>query len=255
MKVLIGHTGLVGSTLTDKIKFDFLFNTKNIETFNNYNFDGYDLYLSCLPATKWMVNKNITSDLNNMISIIDIISKFNYNKIYLISTIDVYCDSPLGSDENYNPNFSDLNYGSNRLLFEKLIKNYLTYEKIYTFRLPAVFNKKIKKNVIYDLINNNNVDQINVNSKYQWYNLDYLDEDINFLISTFPNETIFNLFTEPIDTKEIVDLFENHKDKVVYNKNSVVYDFKTKHFVSGYLKNKTEIFDEIKKFVNESSRK
>jgi hypothetical protein len=202
-----------------------------------------------------MVNKNITSDLNNMISIIDIISKFNYNKIYLISTIDVYCDSPLESDENYNPNFSDLNYGSNRLLFEKLIKNYLTYEKIYTFRLPAVFNKKIKKNVIYDLINNNNVDQINVNSKYQWYNLDYLDEDINFLISTFPNETIFNLFTEPIDTKEIVDLFENHKDKVVYNKNSVVYDFKTKHFVSGYLKNKTEIFDEIKKFVNEFSGK
>jgi hypothetical protein len=253
MKILIGNTGLIGQTLKEKINFDFEYNSKTIRDYSPPN--GCDLYLSCLPATKWMVNKNITSDLNNMISIIDIISKFNYNKIYLISTIDVYCDSPLESDENYNPNFSDLNYGSNRLLFEKLIKNYLTYEKIYTFRLPAVFNKKIKKNVIYDLINNNNVDQINVNSKYQWYNLDYLDEDINFLISTFPNETIFNLFTEPIDTKEIVDLFENHKDKVVYNKNSVVYDFKTKHFVSGYLKNKTEIFDEIKKFVNEFSGK
>ena len=94
MKVLIGHTGLVGSTLTDKIKFDFLFNTKNIETFNNYNFDGYDLYLSCLPATKWMVNKNIT-----YAAIETAVKKTKNNKLQSIRLFDVFESEKLGIDK------------------------------------------------------------------------------------------------------------------------------------------------------------
>lgn len=174
MKILIGNTGLVGTTLQETIKFDYLFNSKNIHTFIDHNFNDCDLYLSCLPATKWMVNKDVVSDLNNINDIIKILSKFNYNRIILISTIDVYNDSPINVDEDYNPNFSNLSYGSNRLLFEKFIMNYLSYRDLKIFRLPALFNKHIKKNVIYDLINDNNVNLINPNSKYQWYNLDDL---------------------------------------------------------------------------------
>jgi hypothetical protein len=37
--------------------------------------------------------------------------------------------------------------------------------------LPALFGKHIKKNIIYDLLNENEIHNINYNSLYQWYNL------------------------------------------------------------------------------------
>ena len=59
MKLIIGNTGLVGKTLSNKLDFDYSFNTNNIDSFNDIAYDGDELFLSCLPATKWLVNKNI----------------------------------------------------------------------------------------------------------------------------------------------------------------------------------------------------
>lgn len=251
MKILVGETGLVGTTLKEKIDFDHLFNTKNINNYYNNNFDGSDLYLSCLPASKWVVNNDIQNDIENLYKLINIFSHFKYNNIFLISTIDVYCDSPNGSDENYNPNVRNLNYGSNRLLFENLVKQILTYKNLKIFRLPALFNKHIKKNILFDLLNNNNIELINSNSSYQWYNLDNLSNDIKYYREKFPNEILINLFTEPIDTEEILNFFPTHKNLVNYNDNKIVYNYKTKFHSSGYMKNKIEIITEIKKFIND----
>ena len=124
-KILIGSTGLVGTTLKESINFDYEFNSKNINTFINYDYVNAELYLSCLPATKWLVNKDITSDLKNIYKLIDIISKKTYSKIIIISTIDVYVDSPQKSDESYSPNIKSLSYGTNRYLFELLIDNFV----------------------------------------------------------------------------------------------------------------------------------
>lgn len=249
MKILVGNTGLVGTTLQDKINFDLSFNTQNIYKFHDVNLNNSDLYLTCLPSTKWIVNRNIKQDIDNINYLISILQKFEYNNIILISTIDVYCDSPIESDENYNPNFSDLNYGSNRLIFEKMVKKFLSYKNLKIFRLPALFNKHIKKNILYDLLNNNNINEINLNSKYQWYNLDNLYYDIEKHIHS--NHEIFNLFTEPLDTVEIIKLFPHYLDKVSSNKNEIIYNFKTIHTNTGYLKTKEEVIIEIKKFLNE----
>ena len=72
MKILIGNTGLIGTTLKKSISFDFEFNSKNISEYNVP--DDCDLYLSCLPATKWLVNKDPYTDLKNAQAIIDIIN-------------------------------------------------------------------------------------------------------------------------------------------------------------------------------------
>ena len=41
MKILIGNTGLVGTTLKETIKFDYEFNSKNLNEFlNNEYKDG-----------------------------------------------------------------------------------------------------------------------------------------------------------------------------------------------------------------------
>ena len=254
MKLLIGDTGLVGQTIKKFKTFDVEFNSKNLYTFEYLAKDGDELFLTCLPATKWLVNQNLTKDINNIYSIIDTINKFHYSKITLISTIDVYNDSPLSVNENYSPNISKLSYGNNRYLFELMVREMVKCDDLKIFRLPALFNSLIKKNVLYDLIHNNNVDQINQNSYYQWYNLDNLYNDIKIYSKKYPDETVFNLFTEPIYTADIVELFPQYVDKVKVG-SKVTYNYRTKFRFSNYISSKNEVLNEIKQFINEFSTK
>ena len=255
MNILIGDTGLVGTTLKESITFDLTFNSKNINTINDYDTENSVVYLSCLPATKWLVNKNIKGDIDNINYIIGLLSNIHFKQIILISTIDVYTDTSKLCNENDPIVVKNLSYGVNRYLFELLVKNMLTFDDLKIFRLPALFNKHIKKNVIFDLINGNNISDINTNSSYQWYNLDKLNEDINYYITTYPNESVFNLFTEPIDTQEIVNLFPHYVDSVVHLQNKVEYNYLTKFSPTGYIKESYNTLNDIEKFINETSNK
>lgn len=251
-KILIGDTGLIGTGLKETISFDFSFNSKNINSFSNFNFDYHDLYLSCLPATKWIINQNLENDIKNIKQILNIISKYKYRNIILISTIDVYCESEKHANENDTPKIKTFNYGSNRYLFEVLVTQFIKYENIKIFRLPALFNKKIKKNILFDLMNNNQIDKININSKFQWYNLDNLAEDIEKYSFNHNEEKIFNLFTEPLETKYIIELFPKHTDKIKNFGKRIEYDFTTKYNKNKYIKTKEIVLSEIEKFINET---
>jgi hypothetical protein len=254
MKVIVGNTGLVGKTMCQFEKFDLEFNSKNIDTFIDLVPNDSELFLTCLPATKWLVNKNLVQDINNIHNIINTISKKTYSKVTLISTIDVYNDSPLRVNESYSPNISKLSYGNNRYFFELLVREFVKTDNLKIFRLPALFNKNIKKNILFDLIHNNNVEQINANSSYQWMNLDRLPEYIEYFNNKYPNDIIFNLFPAPIDTKEIISLFPISLENVKFSDQKVVYDYTTMYSFSGYFRlgNKTEL-EEIKQLINEFS--
>ena len=249
MKILIGNTGLVGQTLKKNINFDFEYNSKSIYDYSPPN--GCDLYLSCLPSTKWLINKDTKTDIETVVNIIKSIGNITYRNIYVISTIDVYENSPLGSDEEFEPLFKNFSYGSNRYLFEKMVVKHLNYENVKIFRLPALFSKNIKKNILYDLLNNNNIHMINKNSSFQWYNLNDLVNDINFYEEKYPNEVIINLFTEPLDSEEIINLFPTHKENVTFSETKIKYDFKTKYSSTGYIKPKEIVLNEIKELVKE----
>ena len=132
-----------------------------------------------------------------------------------------------------------------------MVVKHLNYENVKIFRLPALFSKNIKKNILYDLLNNNNIHMINKNSSFQWYNLNDLTSDINFYEEKYPNEVIINLFTEPLESEEIINLFPKHKEKVTYSDTKIVYDYTTKHSSTGYIKSKEIILNEIKELINE----
>ena len=232
MKIIVGNTGLVGKTICEQETFDLEFNTKNIQYYSELVSDGGDLFLSCLPATKWLVNHHPLEDRN------------------------VYNTSPLKSDEDfidYCP--FTLNYGSNRRYFELSVMKSLIYDDLKIIRLPALFNKHIKKNVLFDLINNNNINQINSNSCYQWYNLNNLSADISFYTENYPKENSFNLFGEPIDTEDILSFFPQHKDNVKTFEMRVVYDYTTKFSNSRYITTKDKTLSDIKTFIDEFSFK
>jgi hypothetical protein len=253
MKILLGNTGLIGTTLKKSTSFDLEFNSSNIHEYTRKVPDGCDVYLACLPGTKWLVNQNILKDLNNISLIINSLATKSYKNIYLISTIDVYCNSPLKSDENTEPTINTLSYGTNRLMFEKMVENILNYDRLSIYRLPALFSKDIKKNVLYDLLNNNNVNLINANSIYQWYNLDYLYGDIIFNDEHNADSLnyIYNMFSQGVETKRIVNELFPEYSNIVSGKHVVNYDYCTNIDKSGYLYTAEESFDQIKEFVNE----
>jgi hypothetical protein len=217
MKLLIGDRGLVGKTILKKTNFDYTFNTSNIDLFEGIAKDGDEIFLSCLPATKWKVNKNIYDDFNNITNLIKILSKIKYSKIILISTIDVYNESIVKSNEDESPLITSFNYGSNRFLFEIMVKDLLIYDDLKIFRLPSLYSNDIKKNILYDLLNDNNVPNINVNSSYQWYNLEFLYDDITNLCVKYPNEKIFNLLK--IFLIFIMNFMKNFTSNFQQNKN------------------------------------
>ena len=253
--IIIGNTGLIGKTICEKIYFDYKFNSSNIneiKTLKNKKINK--LFLSCLPAQKYLINKNIIEDIKNIVNIIEIIKEIEPKEIILISTIDVYCESKILSNEDCVPNFKTLNYGSNRYLFEKLIKKTFNNCSVKIFRLPALFNKYIKKNILYDILNNNNIEQINANSCYQWYDLNDLYDDIIFFTSNFKNSDTYNLFTEPIETVFLLEEIFNYKKINLFSKR-IEYNFKTKFFDSGYILNKSIVIKKIKEFVNGYSNK
>ena len=249
MKYLIGNSGLVGKNLIDQIKFDYTFNSSNIGEFDFLYQENSDLYLSCLPATKWMINKNIPKDIENINNILNVLKEKQYNRIILISTIDVYSDSEESSDESQVPVIKNLNYGSNRYLFELFVSQILNFEKLYIFRLPALFGKYLKKNILFDLLNNNNVQDINPNTYFQWYNLNNLSCDMDSMINRFPEERVFNLFPEPIYTKDILDSFFPNVE-INNSKPMVRYNFATKFSDTGYFDTKENLMKKIGEFVN-----
>lgn len=251
MKYILGATGVVGSSLMEQTAFEGGFCSRNLKDILSLP-DDCEIYLSCLPAQKWLVNQNLERDLENINQILNVLKQKRFSKVVLISTIDVYSETLNFADESINPGFTKLSYGHNRRLFELLVKEFVKTKDLKIFRLPAIFNKNIKKNVVYDLINNNNLEKIVNNSFFQWYNLDNLYDDIVRYSRKYPNEVIFNLFPEPLHTSQIVSLFPNAQDKIDYTTQGSQYNYCTKFTNDSYHYSAKQSLEEIKKLINET---
>ena len=249
---IFGYTGFVGSYLTRFYKFNSLYNSKNITDAKYKLFDT--IFISCIPAKKWMANKFPYKDTNTISNIKSIIKTIKANKVILISTIDIYNNINNKSNENTNIDYlNNHTYGKNRYLFEQFIETH--FKNVYIIRLPALFGNGLKKNIIFDLINNNNVDKIYINSKFQWYNLEWIKEDIDICLKNKLKKC--NFFTEPIETSKILKLFEN---KYKFENNPVKlfnYDCCTKNYKyfkfghNGYIRNKDIVYRSIEYFIKQ----
>ena len=214
---IVGFTGFVGSNLLQFYKFNHFYNSTNFHEAKHKEFDT--LFFCGVPAVKWKANKNPEQDNSIIQELKNILDTISVKKFILISTIDVYENTNNGLNEDYHINYNkNHTYGKNRFLFEEYIKSrYINYNII---RLPALFGKGLKKNLIYDLINNNNVNDIPINSSFQWYYLDWLKNDIDIILKN--DIKICNLFTEPIDTVNIIKIF-----KKIYG---IDYGFQIEYF-------------------------
>ena len=245
---LIGYTGFVGSNLLNQRSFNFLYNSASIEKIKEESFD----YIVCAgaPGTQWLANKYPDKDLASINKLIDCLDKAKIETLVLISTIAVY-PTPINVDEDSKIDPYTLNtYGKNRLKLESILKERF---KTTILRLPALFGKGLKKNVLFDLIKKKNLEKINLNSTYQFYNLENINYDIELALNQ--NLDILNLATEPVKLEEIVKLCFDYKIKgnlksALRQENMITKFAKKLNKKSKYLYFKNEIIDDIKSFID-----
>ncbi len=255
---IIGYTGFVGSNIISSKRFDEYYNSKNIKNIENKIFD--EIYFCGLPGLVWFANKYPEKDTNNLNKLINILNNVKCNKFILISTINIYNDFNKKYNEDYIPNINLIKetYGKNRLIFEKFLMDNFNY---YIIRLPAIYGYNMKKNIIYDLINKNYLENIILEDVYQFYYLNDITDNIQDAINK--NIKIKNLFPQPISVRELIkNCFSNYKivnnnikidDNIINLKNErepKKYDIQTKHDKSKYLYSKKYVFDKIKEFIN-----
>ena len=161
---IIGYSGFVGSNLLKQYKKKYkridLFNSKNIFKISSNN-SYKSVFCAALPAAKWIANKYPNKDKLNTLKLIKNLKNIRTELFVLISTIDVHINH---------------SYGKNRKMLEYFVKN--NFQNYLIIRLPGIFGTGLKKNVIYDLINKNELQKIYSNDYFQWYDLDLLKKTL-----------------------------------------------------------------------------
>lgn len=248
---LIGYTGFVGGNLEKQNQFDDLYNSKNIAEIRGKE---YDLVVSAANrAEMWRINQEPEVDRAEIENYIDHIRNVKVRKFVLISTVGVY-KNPNGANEDTTIETEGLTpYGINRYYLEQFCRENFDTTII---RLPGLFGEGLKKNVIFDLLNDNNIDRIHEDGVYQYYNLGNIWQDIQIALKN--NLPLVNFATPPVSTEEVArecfgidftntpedvnpafwdmhskyaELY-NGEDNYLYTKQHELADIKT--FVDGY---------------------
>ncbi len=253
-EALIGYTGFVGSNLKKQYNFTNFYNSKN---FNEMKGQQYNLVLCAgVSSTKWMANKEPKRDKANIKNLEDILKTIKAEHFILISTIDVY---PLkqGKNEDYKcSRIANDPYGTHRLELEDFCLQ--NFKNCTIIRLSALFGEGLKKNVIYDLLNDNCLEMINRKSSFQYYYLENLWKDIQ---KTLDNGIkIINLFAEPLLTEDVLSNFFPKKTIGKKPISECHYDLHTKYAghwnKSGkYIYTKHEVMEQLSVFINTTRRK
>lgn len=251
---LIGYTGFVGSNLLRARSFDSLYNSSNIEEIGGKHYDL--LVCAGVPAVKWKANKEPERDREQISALLHPLSNATADRFILISTIDVYSDPSLENDESSDPfNPAAEPYGKHRLEVENWAVRHFSDTLIV--RLPALFGPGLKKNVIFDLLNSNQLEKIDPASSFQWYGLRNLWDDIEAVERA--GVKLINLFPEPIITQQILDKSFPDSSVGARSANPSSYRLGTRHSeifgqTGRYIASADKVLSEIASFVEQERR-
>jgi hypothetical protein len=201
-RALIGYTGFVGGTVARGEKFDALYNSKNIADIVGRSFDL--VVCAGVSAAKWRANREPEADRAAIALLTGCLDRVDAREFVLISTIDVYPDPsrPLDETDSIDPAAAHA-YGRHRFDLEQWVRGRFPLSRIV--RLPALFGRGLRKNALYDLLNDNLVGNIDPNSVFQWYPMGRIGDDLD-IVRRFDLRLV-NLFTEPIGMSEIITMF------------------------------------------------
>jgi nucleoside-diphosphate-sugar epimerase len=244
---LIGHTGFVGSNLFRQHPFGDCFNSANIESIAGRRFDT--VVCSGVRAEKWIANGDPAADRARIDRLLVPLSEVKATRMVLISTVDVF-PVPRDVDEDTPVDSSMAQpYGVNRRFLEEALA-----ERFDTLvvRLPGLYARGLKKNVIYDLVHDHELHKVDSRGEFQYYGVDRLWADIEIALAA--TLRVVHLVTEPVDVETVAtqafgQTFVNHLDRP-----PVRYDVHTRHAErfggrGHYVESRDQVLAGLRRFV------
>ena len=244
---IVGSTGFVGGTLLRQAPFDDLYHSTNIHQIAGKTYDL--LVCAGAPAAKWLANRNPENDRANIQRLIACLRGVTAREVILISTADVY-PTPVGVDEDSAIDEPALHpYGRHRLELERFVTG--AFDTV-TIRLPGLFGRGLKKNIVFDLLHDNQVDKIHPEGVFQFYDLEELWKDIER--ARQHGLKLVNFATEPTSVRDVaheafgIDLGGGP------DTTPASYDVKSRHAAAfggarGYLYDRARVLEALKRFV------
>jgi len=220
---LIGFSGFVGSTLLKQSHFGSLFRSTNISDIEGQMFDT--VVCAGAPAQKWIANREPEADRQTIDGLIAHLETIRCKNFILISTVDVF-KCPIGIDENTPVDILGLHaYGLHRHLLERFVESHFTNHLMV--RLPGLVGHGLRKNVIFDFLNDNNLHAIDSRGVFQFYPMVNLWYDIQTALNA--GLRLVHLTAEPISVAEVSRQgFGKSFDQVFANP-PARYDMQTRH--------------------------
>lgn len=241
---LIGHTGFVGSNLLSQRSYDSIYRSTDIDTIRGRSF-GH-VVCAGVQAMKWWANLHPAEDRVGIARLRKALSEITAQRFTLISTIDVYPIPRSVDEDSVIDRCGHHAYGLHRLEFEDWVRDH--FPRVLILRLPGLFGPGLKKNVIFDLLNDNGLDKIHPGGLFQYYDLKYLSGDIDRAWKL--ELQLLNLSCEPLGTGEIRDRFFPGKELGASGPAPAAYDMRSKHAdalggAGGYLYSKEQVATDL----------
>ena len=245
---LIGRSGFVGSNLLARRSYDSLYRSSDINTIRGESF-GH-IVCAGVQAMKWWANLHPLDDRAGIERLQGPLSETRARRFTLISTIDVYPtprnvdeDSPIKREGHHA-------YGLHRLELEDWVRG--NFPEVLIVRLPGLFGPGIKKNVIFDMLNDNELPKVHPGGVFQYYDLRRLADDIDRAWEL--KLPLLNLSCQPLGTGEIRDLFFPGKELGATGPAPAGYDMRSKYDRlwngrDGYLYSKEQVVVDLRNWL------
>ena len=220
---LIGHSGFVGEILQKQTRFSELYRSSNAKKMRGRSFSI--CVCSAAPAAKWIANQDPAADRANIDALICNLDRVQCRRFILISTVDVF-GNPIGVDENSPVEEDGLHaYGLHRRLLEKFVES--RFENYLIVRLPGLVGLGLRKNVIFDFLNENNLHMIDSRGVFQFYPMINLWYDIQIAIQH--GLSLVHLAAEPVSVAEVAREGFNLRFDLELDKPPAHYDLRSIH--------------------------
>lgn len=220
---LVGCSGFVGATLNKQHLFQLQYRSTNINDIDQRTFGT--IVCAAAPAQKWVANREPVADRENIDSLIAHLKTVTCKTFILISTVDVF-KSPIGVYEDTRVVEEGLHpYGLNRRLLEKFVEKHFSNHLIV--RLPGLVGPGLRKNVIYDFLNDNNLHAIDSRGVFQFYPMVNLWWDIQTALKA--GLKLVHLTAEPTSVADVSELGFGKTFTQPTTNPPAIYDMSTRH--------------------------
>jgi nucleoside-diphosphate-sugar epimerase len=249
---LIGHSGFVGGNLARQWTPDRTFNSSTIEAFAG---GRYELVVCAgTYAEKWRINAEPGPDLANIERLSAILATASIDRLVLISTVDVF-PVPDGVDEDSPIDETVAQpYGRHRRWLERSLASRFPTTVV---RLAGLFGDGLKKNALFDLLHDHQVDRLNPEGTFQFYDIGRLWADLETAIEH--RLPVIHLVTQPVALGDVARVVFGRALARSTTVPAAHYDCRTRHAPlfggSGhYLSDQGEVLVAIRDFVERERR-